>query len=94
MSDEPIAIESSNKVEFDVCYDIFKREHVTEGILYEVKGDSLVVHLGTDNPNVLYAVIDGTTQIIKQLGLTSDFLKYMSGLEEENTTGGVENGQD
>ena len=83
-------IESSNKVEFDVYYDIFNREHVTEGILYEAKGDTIVIHLGTDNANVLYAVIDATTQIIKQLGLSSDFLKYMAHAEEE--TGGMDNG--
>lgn len=63
------AIKTSENVEFDVIYADGTRHHVSEGVLFEVKGDKLTFHNGTDRAAVIIAVAEAAAEVVGALGL-------------------------
>lgn len=55
--------ESSN-VEFEVIYDDGSRRRVKEGVLFEVEGENINFHNGTNRPEVIFAVFRAAHEVI------------------------------
>lgn len=54
----------SKNVEFDVIYDDGSRRRVKEGVLFEVEGENINFHNGTDRPEVIFAVFRAAHEVI------------------------------
>lgn len=70
------AIKISESVEFDVIYADGTRHHVSEGVLFEMKGKNIIFHNGTDDPNDLIAVAEAAAEVLGDMKLP-DNIKAM-----------------
>lgn len=69
--------EKTGKMEFEIIYEDGTRRRVKEGILFEVEGQTMKFHSGTDSPNVLFATAEALMEVIEYLGLGEQFEKYL-----------------
>lgn len=73
------AIKTSENVEFDVIYADGTRHHVSEGVLFEVKDEKLILHNGTDRPGVFPAVGVAAAQCVGAIGLPLELqIRFMN----------------
>lgn len=70
-------IKTSSNVEFDVIYADGTRERVPEGILFEAKGEKMILHNGTDRPEVLIAVAEAAAEAVGGLDLPDPAKSYI-----------------
>lgn len=63
------SIKTSENVEFDVIYGDGTRHHVSEGVLFEIKGNELVFHNGTDRATALFRVAEAAAEVVGAMGL-------------------------
>lgn len=75
-------IKTSSDVLFDVLYADGTKYHADEGVLFEAKGQEMVIHLGTSRPEVLFAVPKALTNVIVGMGLGEAFKRYLERLME------------
>lgn len=76
-------IKQSQNIEFDVIYADGTRNHACEGILFEAVDDRMVLHLGTNRIEVLFAVAECLTETIAAAGLGDLFRRYIeNGMDE------------
>ena len=64
-------------VEFDVLYDDGTKHHVCEGILFEVTGEEVIFHNGTNRLSVLFAASEASMETIGLLGLAKVFAHHL-----------------
>ena len=76
-------IKCTENMEFDVIYASGTRRHVAEGILYEVDGNEIIFHKGTDRMTVvlacaedilkyLYMIDHGLEALVLGMSITAD----------------------
>lgn len=70
-------LKTSPNVEFDVIYEDGTRYHASEGVLFEARGNNMVLHLGTNRVEVLFAVAECLTETVKEAGLEELFFQYI-----------------
>ena len=63
-------IKISEDVGFDVIYADGTRYHVSEGVLFEVKGNTLTFHNGTDRAAALIGVAEAAAEVVGNMGLS------------------------
>lgn len=63
-------IKTSKSVEFEVIYADGSRYYVREGVLFEVKGNMLVFHNGTDRAAALIGVAEAAAEVVGAMNLT------------------------
>lgn len=63
------AIKTSENMEFDVIYADGTRRHVSEGVLFEIKDDSLIFHNGTNRATALFSVAEAAAEVVGAMGL-------------------------
>ena len=66
------AIKTSKNVEFDVIYADGTRHHVNEGVLFEVEGEKITFHNGTDRAAVLIAAAEAAAEVVGGMLLPED----------------------
>lgn len=66
------AIKTSENVEFDAIYADGTRYHVSEGVLFEVKDNKLIGHIGTDRAVPLIALAVATAEVVGAMGLNEE----------------------
>lgn len=54
----------AKNVEFEVIYDDGSRRRVKEGVLFEVEGERINFHNGTDRPEVIFAVFSAAHEVV------------------------------
>lgn len=64
------AIKTSKNVEFDVIYADGTRRHVREGVLFEIKGNEMTFHNGTDRALALIGVAEAAAEVIGNMNLS------------------------
>ena len=65
-------IKKSTNVEFDVIYADGTRSHVNEGVLFEVKDNKLIGHIGTSRAAALIGVAEAAAEVIGTMGLSEE----------------------
>lgn len=70
-------IKTSPNVEFHVTYGDGTCHHAPEGVLFEAKGDKMIMHLGTSRIEVLFAVAECLSTAIEEAGLRDAFIRYI-----------------
>lgn len=68
------AIKTCPDLKFDVIYDDGTHHLVKEGIIFEVDGEELVFHNGTNRLNVLFAVTEGALELVDYIGAARMFV--------------------
>ena len=63
-------IKTSENVEFDVIYADGTRRHVSEGVLFEMIGDEMVFHNGTDRALALIGVAEAAAEVVGNMNLS------------------------
>lgn len=75
-------LHTCSDVQFDVIYDNGKKYHAEEGVLFEAKGQEMILHLGTSRPEVLFTVAEALSEVIVDMGLGEAFKCYIeNGME-------------
>jgi hypothetical protein len=61
-------IKTCENMEFDVIYDDGTRHHVSEGVLFEIKGNEFIFHNGTDRATALFGVAEAAAEVVGEIG--------------------------
>ena len=70
-------IKADRNTEFDVLYSDGAKTHVQEGLLLECKDNKIILHLGTNRSNVIFAAIESLFEFVYMLGLQDKMQEYL-----------------
>lgn len=70
-------IKLSNSVEFEVIYADGTRRRVTEGVLFEARGQHMIFHKGTSRKLVMLATVAALDEVLRKMGLREEAYKYL-----------------
>ena len=70
-------IKLTENLEFDLIYADGIRKRVKEGILFEVVGEKMFLHNGSDRKEVLFAVIECVVETAREMGWDRELFCYL-----------------
>lgn len=76
-------LKTTSNMEYDVVYADGTRRHVAEGVAYEVEGEGIIFHKGTDRVSVILACAEDILKYLRLIGPGLRALAYGMSLTED-----------